>query len=409
MYDRSVNCDANAELATIVTTALLDLLDIDSVTRIVFIYLNHGDTDCLRTVNEKLQQSHFLSWAALAVLHRKHLLFVLGACDSTVLAEELWLQVGAKPDYPRFVGFLTSGRGDCMSSAILISRDATLVDPFDANADHTPGQIVQGFRIDSSMFARQFLWLWAYGKRALTDSTLGRLPELMNHETRFRLGFHAGFLRCGTTFAAIRVRSFFPVMDVKPTDAIRDANGLTFGQVIPGEAVEESFANIGRFWGGTRANYPYRYVEIAKVNGEIQDVKTGNSLADFGENDPIYQCVHGRFRSSSGSPQDIPDVPLDIVYFAFIRIAQEEGLQWTLGGLTSGAWDAVKAFLVERFGEIPGYITNFLSRLAEARCDVDDPEKYWVVLGRACEEVKNRVIPPPPGAEPEQAAPGEPE
>jgi hypothetical protein len=59
---------------------------------------------------------------------------------------------------------------------------------------------------------------------------------------------------------------------------------------------------------------------------------------------------------STGAPANAqtPDLRVDLTSFAFCRIARRDGLKLTSGKLSAEAWDEVKAFLANLFGDVHG-------------------------------------------------------
>jgi hypothetical protein len=117
----SINESRDSELKNAVRDAITEFFDLESVNRIVFVYLNHAD-DGFGRGSERFGIQDFTDWATTSLFIRKPLLFVLGARDSTTLAEQIWDNLSkwyrsVVKDVERFVRFLTSGPGTCMSSA----------------------------------------------------------------------------------------------------------------------------------------------------------------------------------------------------------------------------------------------------------------------------------------------------
>jgi hypothetical protein len=195
---------------------------------------------------------------------------------------------------------------------------------------------------------------------------------------------------------------FFPLEIITPDVHIRDYPQLTVGAVIPAAPMGGLFDDVARF--STKPagdqNLSYSYVHIEQVNGRIKVIKEGNlkGTSDANE-DRIYRHLEARRGSESDAdtekwqdgPDEIQDVRIDSVDWAFLRISDEEVLDWTVGGLTTHAWTDVVQFLTAFFGPLPRYRSNFVSRLAEAGSDVGDRDKYWSVLRIACEEVKRTL------------------
>jgi hypothetical protein len=417
-YDNAdtINTDRDQKLADLATIAVNILLDMEDVKRVVFVYLNHGAADALGGGNELFTVLSFVICARAAVKAQKPLLFVVGSCDSTSFAAAVWRNlVPQVANAEQFIGFLTSGDGDCFTSAMLLSRDASLVDVFDPQPDEPQvrDELVPGYLITNSMFARQLLSLWVYRARELEGKTLGDLADLMNDpEVPWHFGFQAAFRRGGTTFAHYQVDSFFPLQPITSETAIRGQPGKTFGAAIPAKRMGEQFDDIGRFWTEATQDrgYAYKYVKIERQDdGTIKEVGTGDLE---GATDPIELQIydHVKMKRGSGPPTgagdevEVPYVPIDSVFRVFCRIATEQGLQWTRGGLTLDAYLVMKQFLKKEFGPIPHYMWNYVSRLGEASCDVGDPAKFWEVVQIACDEVKGTLAVPHPPPEGESSS-----
>jgi hypothetical protein len=399
-------------LANAVDRAFRDLLALDTVTRVVFVYLNQGDACGLGRDAERLEVRHFADWAKTATIVRKPLLFVVGAYTSTLFVEEIWAELSHPPrileEIQQFVGFLTSGDRICWTSASAVSPDLTLVDVFDPNATQTPNELLAGHGIIPSMFARQFLSLWVYNADALGDTTLSQFPDLLNAWSEpYRFGFHAALQMHGTPFANFRLQSFFPFKSIKGNQPVRGHPDLMFGTVIPPPPMGRLLDDIGRFWDGAGAedNFPYRFVYVERLDGVITEIETGE--LDH-TTDRAKSRIHAHVEAKCGSAdpaeggtagggrREVKHVPLNDVWRAFRRIAKEEGVRWTVGGLTTPAWRETTTYLTDMFGPLPDYMSDFVSRLAEAKCDVSDVEKYMMVLERACLEVKHQLEPPVP-------------
>jgi hypothetical protein len=290
-YSDSISYD-RSELVLDVTAAVEDLMKVaDDVT---FLYFNHGTPAAVRRWGQFFDDRAIWGWAMEAIHNpNKRLLFVLSACDSTLLARKVWgrLMRRARTDEEKhrlaaYVGLLTVGTPRTVTSAILVSSDENLVYLFGLPGARSPDGLALGFRIHNPMFGRQLLWHWAYGLVPGCGIQLGQFPGLLNSESDFKHspgvdatlcnGFHAEFVGAasgefpappgsppvGPSLCDLPIQDFFPLGqhdETKPLaecgvpmtvdlHSIRELAQLTVGQVIPNAAIGGQFDDMRLFW-----------------------------------------------------------------------------------------------------------------------------------------------------------------
>jgi hypothetical protein len=115
-------------------------------------------------------------WVRPCAASKTEFLVVLDACCSTILAGSVRAQMlrlaaslltaDQRAFAEKHVGFITSGKGGCARSTAMVSKDESLVNLFGVKA--APDDWARGFFQRSTMFLRQFNWLWPTGSGHLT-------------------------------------------------------------------------------------------------------------------------------------------------------------------------------------------------------------------------------------------------
>jgi hypothetical protein len=295
------------------------------VNRVVFYYMDHGHAEFAgQRPGAKLQPNDFAGFAHLAWHVGKHILFVIDACHSTKFAENSWGMVSdPNPgwdmgDPAKFVGFLTSGRNRCFTSATVVSQDPSLVYMLPGNHPPHDSPFVDGCRLHNSMFTRQLNLATAYELDADSTLTLAQLPDYLNDQPPYRNGFHAEFIGRGTEFGLLPMRFFFPWRPASGNEPVRGRPGVHMTDLVPSEAMGLLYDDAHNFWRGRPQNLEFAFVEISRgPGGDVVAVRGRGTLQRvLGDTHPVARLVRGKCTAtrSSRSHRAAVCVPLGMVF-----------------------------------------------------------------------------------------------
>jgi hypothetical protein len=244
--------DRRDHIAGYVRAAIDDACRRADVRSIVLIYVDHGKRDLLEAAPfGQIKPNDFDFWATICANAGKSFLTVIEACYSTIFAQQVWERMNragrAQAQFlDRHVGFITSARGDSFTSAILVSRWPDLVNVF--GTARIEQNLVNGFMIRNAMFSRRFHQLLAYGLPVDHNRTVGQFVDMMKQASFLTSQVIPEFVG-GSEFAKIPFEFFFPGEPIVATSAAPGWGDLTFGDVIPSEALGTLFddeSNCGK-------------------------------------------------------------------------------------------------------------------------------------------------------------------
>jgi hypothetical protein len=343
-------CDESA--IWLLAEALQDFGDNPLITRIVFVYDGNGDGKSLSFPNNSsITVYKMANYCSLA---RKPLLVVLDACYSTVFAERTIRKLTRLGDLDRVdVSFLTSGRGPCFNSAVVLSSETPHL---------FPAWCGVSYKINNSMFSRAFLFKLAYKLTAQCDLTLGNLPGRMNvPDAEMKNGFEAAAQYSKLANQYVPLREFFPWGPVGTDEKSSVNPDVSFSAVIPNREVGQLFDDIGNFWHdrGSQAGYEFLFCNVSLYDGAVR-VKLARPLSD---SDPQQRAVLEQLKVYSRVPRPEPPRKTRPVQVPFESIAEVVRAQlpegrWARFGLPSvREWsEDLHAFVVNLNGKFPyGY------------------------------------------------------
>jgi hypothetical protein len=211
-----------------------------SIARIVLICDGEGSAESLGlTGDAKITVADMADYCTYA---SKPLLVVLDASYSTVFAEKTIEELERRGVSDRVdVGFLTSGRGRCFTSAVVISSsDPELL---------VPGSGCE-WTINSSMFSRALLSGLAYRFEGHWGVTLADIPRRLNVAgAEMKNGFEAAFVSTQSSLGQRSLRYFFPWGRIGAGEMSRVNPTVPFTHVIPNDELGALFDDIGNVWG----------------------------------------------------------------------------------------------------------------------------------------------------------------
>jgi hypothetical protein len=286
--------------------------------------MDHGRVTSVGGSPEEILTPETFSGLAYLAWHvGKHILFVIDASHSTTVAENAWEKVrDAIPgldagDPGKFVGFLTSGRDTCFTSAIVVSQNQELVYMIPGHHPPHESPIVNGCRIHNSMFTRQLNWVTAYGLEADSDVTLEALPDYLNGPEEYCYGFQAEFVGRGREFGSLPMRYFFPWSQGSGNVSVRGRPGVEMTDLVPSERMGDLYDDACNFWNGSPEDLQGYFVEIApRAGGGVRITGKGKLEDVLGFGHPVANLCNGRSRATEGgvSDQGRVRVPLGTIY-----------------------------------------------------------------------------------------------
>jgi hypothetical protein len=396
------------------------------VSRIVFVYVNHGARKTLDVPDHSPAFSidNFVRWCGLAERRKKPILFVLDACHSTTFARRVCSALrddnaGDVAGLDQFTGFLTSAGKPSFTSAIVVSCDPRLVYLLDetsqGDSQAQPGSFSQGgslalgYRVSNSMFFRAFLLEVTY-RLSLSDGvTIADLPDHMNVGGPFRHGFDAAFVPVPdpaaipppppSQFGALALRDFFPWDRVQDATVVNDGTGVTFGDIIPSAPLGGLWDDISRFWRqGVRAKaaFAYAFVEIGldeqgkKVVEKINEQDHLDKI--LGREHPLMKevsggqsCVDGQKRRALNPGNDGKSVSFGWIWLAFEERAVREELT-PADEVPDDAYEKVNVFLEWLNGTVPTRESSYEWYLAEYAVGMNDDPRFQGMVVEARNE-----------------------
>jgi hypothetical protein len=318
-----------------------------SITRIVLVYIGDGTEKSLAFPSAKININDM---AECCLDARKPFLAVLDASYSTVFAEKTIRELrrlgyGGAID----VSFLTSGRGLCFNSAVLLSSETPELLPWYGGAS---------YKINSSMFSRAFLLGLAH--KYQFDITLSELPGALNVPgAAMKNGFEAA-IQYGTWHNdTVPLRDFFPWGPVGKHEKSRVRPAVPFTAVIPNVELGGFCDDVGNF---CNDRSEFAFCDIVACNGAVRVNQTG-VLSD---SDPRQRAVLQQLKELrlSRSPaaerprKKAKPVPVPFDFIAAVVRAQFQEHAWRL--LTRwdvSEWiDELDDFVVKLNGKVtPGF------------------------------------------------------
>jgi hypothetical protein len=286
------------------------------------------------------------------------MLFVLGACRSTQFARETWDQLmtscQSSEDQSKLaalVGFVTSADESSVTTAIIISKEDELVYLFDPAPPKQADDYALGYRIRNSMFGRRLSHLWTYVLEPDPGLHVRHLPGLLNSECKFHNpdgslkdptddgafyhGFRSEFVGASAGFPAMlgdrELNDFLPLKPVKPSDLLPGREDVTFGEVIPSQAIDGVFDDLTcyREVGFTASSFEGMCVEIKSGQNGIEVVQPAPRLIKdlFPPGHPIAESLDiGGLPATEGGDTDegAPHVSWLQVSRAILALAESQ-------------------------------------------------------------------------------------
>jgi hypothetical protein len=288
------------------------------------------------TGEEILTAADFAGWARLAHSHNTPLFAVVDACNSTRFAECVWTKLGGRErrDTGAYAcaknfGILSSGHRTSFASATIVSKEADLVYPLDDPVQCVDGWVM-GFKVNSSMFFRQLLWLLTYGLSDKTISLADFAARMNEGKGYFSNGFRAEVTTFGDAFAGTPLNVFFPFGVVTADTVVNGFPGdVTFDEIIPSARPGVLYDEMEQFWEQEKdeSQFQFRFVEARRnASGQVVGGVSGllNHVPAFSRicGEMLTQRVMER---GDEAEEAVPEVPLGSVYHHVLLLAEGEG------------------------------------------------------------------------------------
>jgi hypothetical protein len=165
---------------------------------ICWVFLDHGDVDELTCDRSALSTSTFKTMfrSEIPNISNKHILVVLDSCHSGAFAREALKD----PLGPASVSILSSARGVCATSLVIVSENHSLLHC--ANRDPAIYYLIL-----AGMLMRRFMHLIGY---LPNNPTLLALPQHLNRVNEINPGFFAETHFVNDTGKGLTIQDFFP-------------------------------------------------------------------------------------------------------------------------------------------------------------------------------------------------------
>jgi hypothetical protein len=255
--------------------------DVDAI---VWIFLNHAEDIALSFPNDKQMEDDEVAELGR---HSKPIVVVMDCCSSTDLAEQVLLHLA--PEHP--IAFLTAARTQSLTSAVVLSKDDTLV-------EHSIDDL--HYFVSSSLFTRSLFQLIFYSD---VEGMISEIPGWMNigRRNRYR-GFHARLQTKCPEMENLDFRLLFggPVAENTPVSG----SPSTFSELIPRRPVAGFLDDLTQLC-GRKGNLQYRYIQV-EWDREGTVVRCGSGILD--ESDPHQSAIRNQPRS-----KPVTELPVHIL------------------------------------------------------------------------------------------------
>jgi hypothetical protein len=263
--------------------------------------------------------------ADYCVRAEKPLLVGLDASYSTIFAEKTIEELARRRVLDRVdVGFLTSGRGRCFNSAVVISSE---------NRESLAPGGGFGWKVYSSMFSRALLFELAYRLAGKVWGSLADLPGRINVPGReMQNGFEAAFQCTRPDLGRQPITLFFPWSPIAAGEMSWLNPDVQFTDVIPNEELGALFDDIGNVWAtpGDGAESGFFFCDISISSNDVSVRRKGELSGSV----PGHAAVIERLRvqdkalRNTGGVVRVPLEPIADRVRAMLRAHPGRGLSF---------------------------------------------------------------------------------
>jgi hypothetical protein len=324
-----------------------------------------------------------MNMAFYCIFASKPFLAVLDACYSTVFAERTIQRLDQTGDLDRVnATFVTSGRGPCFNSAVVVSTQTPAL---------LPSWDGVSYKINNSMFSRSLLLDLTYKLAGYHHVAIADLPGQMNvASAEMKNGFEAAVQFSGLAKEHALLCDFFPWGPVAAGAKSRANPNVYFRALIPDTEMGLLFDDIGRFWNGlgSEAWYEFLFVDIVYDGNMMRVTATGQLSDSDRQQAAILQQLKTFRRSPAAERPRMKRKPVHIPFrhiakhvYARLRAGFEEG-RW-LRDTTSSPLprsklpersDEMHKFVVKLNGKFPDSFSEDVWRICEFTVKLDKGE-----------------------------------